>query len=112
MPLFTKTLNAAATTGYLFDVSAGGGVGRIDIYSKVEAYVRPTSDTTVVAPVATPAPAAGAQANYIHLAANERVVVDLNQGILAPEVPVRSPDKIKKIQVWAVGAGDILLVGN
>lgn len=109
--MVTKTLNAAAGAAYVVDLSAGGGVGKLEVLVKAEMYVLPTTDASAAAPGASPAPAAGAQTDYIHLAASgEKLTVDLNQGVLAPDQPTRS--KIQKLLVWAVAAGDLLAVGN
>ena len=88
MPLVQKTLNMGAGAGYVVDLPAPG-CGRLDVLAKAEAWVQLSTDPDVAAPGATPAPGADLQADWVHLAANERLVVDLNLGILSTAAPQR-----------------------
>lgn len=107
--MVTATLNANAGAGYAIDCDADG-CGRITVKCVGETYVKFSTDPEAVAPVATPAPAAGAVTDYLQIEAGGRADLDLNQGVITPNAPRNTP--IRKILIWAVGAGLIKAMGN
>lgn len=111
---FQYNQQAAATTGYAIDCSAGGGLGQLTVTSRVACWVKLSPTANDTAPAATPAPGAGnAVAGYTHVLANERLDWDCNAGIQAPDEPKRSSLKVQTILIWCeAAAGEIQAVGN
>lgn len=105
-----KTLAMQATTGY--SIALGQDCGFVNILAKAECWVKVVSSyngDSTTAPVATPAPAAGAVSNWIHLAASgDTHTVDLSKGFQSP-APGLLGDRMTNILCWSVGAGDLVI---
>ena len=109
--MVTKTLNAGAGAAFSIDLTDDdGGCGRIEIFSRIDCWVLPTTNKDLAEPAGTPAPGAGLKTDYIHLTAGERLGLDLNQGVLSPAPPANRP--IRRIVGWAIGAGEVIVTGN
>lgn len=108
-----KTHNMAAGAGY--SIALGQDCGFVNILAKADCWVKVVSSyngDSTTAPVATPAPAAGQTANWIHLAASgEQFVYDFSKGFqsAAPSFP---SDRMTTVLVWAIGAGDLVINGR
>lgn len=111
---FQHNQQAATTTGYAIDCSAGGGLGQVTVFARVACWVKLSPTASDTAPAATPAPGAGnAAVGWTHLAANERLDWDGNAGIFAPDEPKRSSLKVQTLLYWCeAAAGEIQAVGN
>ena len=96
-----KTLAMQATTGY--SIPLDHVAGWVNVIAKAECYVRVVSQAngdSIVAPVATPAPAAGATAQYIHLiTSGEQMTVDISKGFQSP-APDLAGDRMSHVLVW------------
>lgn len=106
-----KTLSMQATTGYSVDL--GQDCGFVNILAKADCWVRVVSShngDSTTAPVATPAPAAGAVANYIHLAtAGETLTVDFSKGFQSDPTGFAG-DRMTTVLVWSVaGTADLVI---
>lgn len=104
MPLFRqKTLNMAAGAGYLIDL--GGGVGTMSILARAECFIRVSGPTSSApsAPTATPDPASGAQASWLHVLASEEVTLGVDPSYWNGAQVAQ--DTMQYIEVWAVAAG-------
>lgn len=105
-----KTLSMAAGAGY--SVALGKDCGFVNLLAKADCYVKVVSSyngDSTTAPVASPAPGAGATAEWIHLAASgEQFVYDFSKGFqsAAPSFP---SDRMTTVLVWAIGAGDLVI---
>lgn len=103
----------ATQNGVAFSVDLtddDGGCGRVRVFARVEVWVRVSADPALAQPGADPAPAAGSQADYVQILANEYQDFDLNQGILPPSAPKEKP--LRKLVGWAKGAGNVMITGN
>ena len=104
-----KTLSMQATTGY--SVALGQQCGFVNLLAKADCWVKVVSSLngdSTTAPVATPAPAAGAVSDWIHLATSgETLTYDYSKGF--NQAPVGFPkDRATHVLVWAVGAGELV----
>ena len=87
-------------------IKFGGGTGSATAaknHIKAAIAAHDATAKAAEAPAATPAPGAGAQADYVHLLANERLVIDLNQGVVTPAAARNVA--LRRVLIWAVGAG-------
>lgn len=120
-----KTLNAQTNTGYVITFAPVGS-NRYDnsaptfikITTAVDAYIKliefvPNLITPPSAPVASPAPVAGATADWYHLASDEVLTIGIERGALTAD-----PSKFGQLeffqfmQIWSEGAGDIKIVAQ
>jgi hypothetical protein len=105
-----KVLAMAAGAGY--SVALDNDSGWVNLLARAECYVRVVSShngDSIVAPGATPAPAAGAVANYIHLLAGETFIVDISKGFQSA-APSLSTDRMTHVLVWSVTGGSDLMI--
>lgn len=106
MPLFKqKTLSMAAGGGYLVDFSAP--VGLVSIKASAECWIRVSNTTGSAAPTATPAPASGAQASWLHLDEGDAVSFGVDPAYTGGALVAQ--DQIQYVEVWAIGAGLLTL---
>jgi len=100
----------AATTGY--SISLGKDCGFVNVLAKADCWVKVVSShngDSITAPVATPAPAAGATATWIHLAnSGEGHTVDISKGFQST-APDLTADRMTDVLVWGVAAGELLI---
>lgn len=112
MAYVQKTLLMAVGAGYRVDL--GQDCGAVTVTCKADCYVKVVGGDTAsppTAPVATPAPAAGAVAEYIHLATSgdkQTVGADQDGRGFVPALQ----EQLRYVLVWAVAAGDLLIVGH
>lgn len=108
-----KTHSMAAGAGY--SIALGQDCGFVNLLAKAECYIKVVSShngDSTTAPVATPAPAAGATANWIHLAASgESFTYDFSKGFQSDATSFPY-DRMTTVLVWAVGAGDLVINGR
>jgi len=100
----------AAGAGY--SIALGKDCGFVNILAKADCWVKVVSShngDSVTAPVATPAPAAGATSTWIHLAASgETHTVDYAKGFQST-APAFTEDRMTNVLVWGVAAGELLI---
>lgn len=100
----------AAGAGY--SIALGQDCGFVNILAKADCWVKVVSSyngDSTTAPVATPAPGAGATANWIHLAASgETHTVDFSKGFQST-APAFTGDRMTNVLVWGIAAGELLI---
>jgi len=100
----------AAGAGY--SIALGKDCGFVNILAKADCWVKVVSShngDSTTAPVATPAPAAGATATWIHLAnSGEGHTVDTSKGFQSA-APDLTQDRMTDVLVWGVAAGELLI---
>lgn len=115
--LVQKTLNMANGTGYVVPLSTGVAFGSVQLRAGVACYVKTVAysaiDPAPSAPVATPAPASGATADYYHMAASETIRIGYEAPMGAVKfkdiVETSYTDTIQYLVVWSEGAGDLVI---
>lgn len=101
-----KTTSMKTAEGYTLSL---GAVGYLQMLAKAECFVQAVnSDTTPPVPTAV-TQVAGQTLNWIHLAAGDRL--SLGQDF-AKGYDERIHDRITHLLVWAVAAGDLILLGH
>lgn len=103
------TLNMAGGAGYVVSFAANP-VGVMVVLARAECYVKTVSTVAAPsAPTATPAPSSGAQGTYVHILANE----EFTFGVDSAYVPLLGnqavQDRMTYLQVWSIGAGDLIV---
>ena len=109
MASVTKTLSMGVGAGYL--VTLGAACSFLELAARAECYVQPVTsaaalESAPVAPVASPAPALGAQADFHHLKAGEKVVYNLLEATECNRSTTYS-----HVRVWGIAADDLLVTG-
>lgn len=96
------TLNMEAATGYVVSL---GKCSSISMLARGACFVKlVNAQVAPSAPVATPAPAASAQAAYLDMQAGE--VQSMGREDVSPE---NAADSFNFLVVWCVGAGNLVL---
>lgn len=108
-----KTLSMAAGAGY--SLALGQECGFVNILTKADCWIKVVSSVngeSTTAPVATPAPGAGASATWIHLAASgETFTYDYSKGFNQSPTGFAG-DRATTVLVWAIAAGDLIVNGR
>lgn len=105
-----KTFSMQAGNGFVIDL--GQTCGQVTVIGKAECYVRVVGGSTAPsAPGANPAPAGGASADYIHLAASGDKQ-DIGYDDAGAGYKPGLQDPLRWVVGWAVGSGDLLAVGH
>lgn len=109
MAYVQKTLRMVA--GAAFQVALGQDCGKVTLTTKAETYTKVTGGTAPTAPVASPAPAGGASADYIHLATSgESITIGHDDAGGGYKVGLQEP--LNHVTGWAIADGDLLIVGH
>jgi len=107
-----KTLTATNAAAFHIDLPAPG-CGYLNIFTRVACYILAVTDPAAADFGGDPTPGAGIQADGIDLAANERVEIDANLGVISPANPEQNGNApFRRILIWSKGAGEIEVVGN
>lgn len=101
-----KTLHMKATEGYIVNL---GAVGHLDVLAKAECFVQAINSNTDPMPPAEIKLSPGQSIEGIHLEAGERLTLGQD---FAKGYDERIHDRITHLLVWAVTAGDLVLVAH
>jgi len=98
--------------GVAFTVDLGRPCGKVTLTTKAETYARVDGGSSApTALVASPAPAAGAAADYIHLAtAGESISIGYDDAGAGLRIGLQDP--LRYVSGWAIADGDLLVVGH
>ena len=114
--MFTQTIALPAGGSFVIDIDAP--LLKIKIFARAECWVYPSTSASEAAPSVAPT----RPTKFLHLKANESIVLDLhggamdlNPGLLSPVVnstPAPPTARIVRVVGWGVAADDLIVAGN